>query len=174
MATDALTLRRAEAADAARLALLGSATFLTAFAHDHPGDDLVAHCRDAHSEARYAAWASGTDSALWLLETELGAPVGYALLDRPALDMPVSDGDLELKRIYVLAGWQSGGWGRRLLDAVRDEARRRDAERLLLCVYEANRRAQAFYAAQGFERIGTQTFMVGQAAFTDFVLAQRL
>ncbi len=45
-------LRRAAPGDAAKLALLGAATFLHAFAHDHPGDDLVAHRRALHGEAR--------------------------------------------------------------------------------------------------------------------------
>lgn len=174
MATDALTLRRAVPADAARLALLGSATFLTAFASDHPGDALVAHCAEHHSAVRYAGWAADPEVALWILETALGAPIGYALLARPELAMPVEPGDIELKRIYVLNGWQGGGWGRKLLETVIDEAARRGASRLLLCVYKANHGAQAFYARHGFERIGTQTFMVGDVPFEDWVLARRL
>lgn len=174
MVTDTLTLRRATAEDAAKLALIGSATFLAAFAHDHPGDALVVHCRDQHSEARYATWAESPDAALWILETRLGAPIGYALLDKPALGMDTRPDDVELKRIYVLPGWQSGGQGQTLLDAVIAEARSRGAGRLLLCVYEANSRAQAFYLRQGFERVGTQIFMVGDTAFTDYVMALRL
>jgi GNAT superfamily N-acetyltransferase len=163
-------LRRAGPADAAKLSLIGQATFLTAFAHDHPGDALVAHCRNAHSEALYAQWVSDTDYALWLMETELGAPIGYAALTPPALEIPVAPGDLELKRIYALTGWQNAGLGRRLMEAAIAEARARGAKRLYLCVYEINSGAQRFYARLGFERVGTQTFMVGDVAFTDWIL----
>lgn len=163
-------IRRATADDAAKLALLGGATFLAAFAHDHPGDALVAHCREEHSEALYAGWAADPTSALWIAETPLGAPVGYALMTVPKLDIAVEPEDLELKRIYALSGWQGGGLGRRLMGAVIDEARARNARRLYLCVYEANAAAQAFYERFGFRRVGTQRFHVGDVAFSDFIL----
>jgi ribosomal protein S18 acetylase RimI-like enzyme len=167
-------LRRAGAADAAKLSLLGQATFLTAFASDHPGDALVAHCRDAHSEALYAAWAEDPAYALWLLETELGAPIGYAALTPPALDIPVAEGDLELKRIYALTGWQNVGLGRVLMDAAVAEAQARGAKRLYLCVYEVNVAAQRFYARLGFERVGKQDFAVGDVIFNDWILVLEL
>lgn len=167
-------LRRAAVGDAAKLALIGAATFLHAFAHDHPGDDLVAHCGALHGEEPYARWLADPAHAFWLMETPLGAPVGYAMLSPPALDCPTAPDDLELKRIYMLGPWQGGGRGVALLDAVLEEARARAAARLLLCVYEANTRAQEFYARHGFARIGTQRFMVGATAFTDFILARGL
>jgi len=166
------TLRRAGPEDAGKLALLGSATFLAAFAHDHPGDALVAHCRDQHSEALYKAWAADPSKALWIAETSLGAPIAYAAMTKPDLDIPVAPGEVELKRIYALPGWQGAGLGHRLMETVIDEARARNAPRLYLCVYEVNLAAQRFYARYGFERVGTQNFMVGDIGFTDFILAR--
>ena len=98
-----------------------------------------------------------------------------ALLTPPALDHPAAPGDLELKRIYMLAGWQAGGWGGRLVDAVEAEARARGASRLLLCVYDVNLAAQRFYARRGFADTGLrQTFMVGDLPFLDQIWAKRL
>lgn len=174
MAEQPPRLRRAVPADAQKLALLGQATFLTAFAHDHPGDALVAHCRDQHSETRYAAWAADPAKALWLIETPLGCPIGYAMMTEPELDIEVPPGGLELKRIYALTGWQNAGLGRRLVEAVIEEARARGAERLYLCVYEVNVAAQRFYARLGFTRMGTQRFMVGETAFTDHIMALKI
>jgi len=167
-------LRRASAADAAKLSLLGQATFLTAFAFDHPGDALVTHCETQHSRALYADWAEHPDYALWIVETPLGAPIGYAALTPPALDIPVAEGDLELKRIYALTGWQNAGLGRRLMAATVDEAKARGAKRLYLCVYEVNVAAQRFYARLGFERVGKQDFRVGEVIFNDWILALEL
>jgi ribosomal protein S18 acetylase RimI-like enzyme len=168
-------LRRAVPADAAKLALLGGATFLHSFAHDHPGDAIVAHVDACHSVDWYRQLLGDPNEAAWILETELGAPVGYALLTPPALDCPTAKGDLELKRIYLLGPWQSGGWGRRLLEAVETEARARGAGRLLLCVYSVNVSAQRFYVRQGYTDTGfRQTFMVGDAAFEDFIWAKPL
>ena len=168
------TVRRAGPDDAQKLAVLGQATFLTAFAHDHPGDALIAHCLTAHSACIYARWAADPAYALWLVETPLGAPIGYAALTPPALDIDVAEDELELKRIYALSGWQNAGIGRKLMEAVIAEARSRGAARLYLCVYEVNVAAQRFYARLGFSRVGTQAFMVGDRAFTDWILARDL
>jgi ribosomal protein S18 acetylase RimI-like enzyme len=167
-------LRRAEVADAPRLALLGAATFLTAFAHDHPGDALVEHCADEHSAERYAAWLANPDYALWLVETPLGAPIGYAMLSPPQLDILPDAGAVELKRIYALSGWQGAGLGQRLMEAVIAEARARAAPSLYLCVYTQNVAAQRFYACFGFEKVGEQRFMTGSVPFTDWILRKSL
>jgi diamine N-acetyltransferase len=168
-------LRRATAADAARLALLGGATFLASFAHDHPGDAIVAHVDAYHSRDFYTRLLEDPACAAWILETELGAPVGYALLTPPALDCTTEDHDLELKRIYLLGPWQSGGWGRKLMEAVEAEARSRGASRLFLCVYSVNHAAQRFYARNGFADTGCrQTFFVGDVPFEDLIWAKTL
>jgi GNAT superfamily N-acetyltransferase len=168
-------LRRALPMDAARLALLGGATFLNSFAHDHPGDAIIAHVDAYHSRAWYERMLADPACAAWILETGLGAPIGYALLTPPELDCPTDDCDLELKRIYLLGPWQSGGWGVKLLGAVEAEARARGAERLLLCVYTVNQRAQRFYARHGYADTGyRQTFMVGDVPFEDYIWARWL
>lgn len=167
-------LRRAGPQDAAKLALLGAATFLSAFAADHPGQALVDHCAHEHGQARYAAWLDKPDYAFWLIETALGAPLGYAMLCPPEIDSTPDPGALELKRIYALPGWQSAGLGRRLMDAVIAEAKARGAPSLYLCVYTINVNAQRFYARFGFEKVGEQTFMTGDVPFTDWILRKPL
>lgn len=163
--------RQAEARDAAALSLLGSATFLASFAYDHPGDALIAHVRDAHGEDFYAAALADPKQTLLIGETPLGAPVGYALLAPPQLPIETRPDDLELKRIYLLSGWQGGGNGAALLGLVMEEARRRGAKRLLLAVYTDNARAQRFYARHGFVEVGETVFMVGNVPFRDLIYA---
>lgn len=167
--------RVAEAKDAPALSILGGATFLASFAHDHPGAALVDHIRRAHGEDYYRA-AIG-DPRLYLLigETPLGAPVGYAMLTPPDLPVATDDAtDLELKRIYLLNGWQGGGNGDALIRMLMQEAARRGARRLLLAVYPQNDRARRFYARHGFIQIGSMTFMVGDVPFEDLVYARDL
>ncbi len=168
-------LRRAGPADAGRLSLLGGATFLLAFAHDHPGDALVDHVAKEHSVERYSALLADPDCAIWLVETTLGAPIAYAVMTPPEVDCAHDASDLELKRIYVLDPWRGGGWGETLISAVQEEARHRGARRLLLCVYTSNLSAQRFYARQGFADTGYgQQFYVGAIAFDDRIWAKAL
>ena len=167
-------LRRAVPADAGKLALLGGATFLHAFAVDHPGDAIVAHVAETHSADWYGAALASPGNALWIVETPLAAPIAYAMLAPTALG-EAQDGDVELKRLYVLGPWQGGNWGERLLDAVEAAARARGARHLLLCVYGANVGAQRFYARHGFADTGhCVDFLVGETAFVDRVFAKAL
>jgi GNAT superfamily N-acetyltransferase len=165
------TLRRAGAADADTLALIGSATFLETFAGLLQGPDIVAHCAAKHSAAVYAGWAA-EDLPMWLGEAREGAaPIGYAVLTRP--DLPIADiaeRELELKRIYTLSRFHGTGLGSALMAAAIEEARALGAPRLLLGVYAHNLRARAFYARQGFVQVGERHFRVGTMDCEDVIL----
>jgi diamine N-acetyltransferase len=168
-----LRLRRAAVADAAKLSLLGGASFLESFADDHPGDDLVQHVNERHSASAYRQWLGDPDYALWIIEEALGAPVGYAMTGPSTLPGTGPD-DFELKRIYVLYRWHGRSLGKKLLEAAIEEAKRRNATRLLLAVYQANHNAQAFYHHLGFTKVGQTEFLVGSTPFTDLVMALTL
>lgn len=164
------TSRPASAADAEALALVGSATFLEAFADIIAGADIVAHCARAHSADTYRAYLCDGGSA-WLAETETGAPIGYALNTRP--DLPgMQDGDRELKRIYVLSRFHGSGLAAALMAASIKDAT--GSRRLLLGVYRHNQRALAFYAKNGFSPIAERVFRVGDTDHQDLVLARPL
>jgi diamine N-acetyltransferase len=157
--------RTADAGDAEALAYLGAATFMTTFAFDHPGQPMMEHLRQEHS-AEYYASALG--------ETPLGAPVGYAMVTPPSHPALQQAGDIELKRIYLLAPWQGNGNGKDLLERVFAVAEKRKAQRLLLSVYEKNVRAIGFYERAGFAAIGETVFMVGPVPFRDLVYARNM
>ena len=170
-------IRRATNGDAAALALIGGATFLETFAGVLDGADIVEHCAREHSTAVYDAWLNNPDAALWLADARDGAaPVGYAVLDHPHL--PIADldpeNDVEIKRIYVLSRLHGTGVGSRLMTAMLDEAKRRGSRRALLGVYAGNHRALAFYAKNGFTRVGERRFRVGANTYADHVLSRQL
>ena len=166
--------RKAVAHDADALALLGSATFLATFAFDHPGQPLVAHLRTEHSPEYYANALARPGVDIMMGETPLGAPVGYAMITPPSHPDLQQDGDIELKRIYLLGPWQGGGNGRQLLEQAFAIAAERGAKRMLLAVYENNEKALAFYERAGFAAIGNTVFMVGDVPFRDMVYARPL
>lgn len=169
-----VTWRKAGVDDAEALSYLGAATFLVSFANDHPGKPLIEHLKAEHSVAYYTAKLANPDIDIVIGETPLGAPVGYVMLVPPEHPELQRDGDLELKRIYLLGPWQGGGNGRALLEQALDIAEQRNAKRLLLAVYESNHRAVAFYERAGFSYVGETIFMVGDVAFRDMVYAKPL
>ncbi len=166
--------RKASLGDADALAHLGGATFLATFAFDHPGKGLIDHLNREHSSAYYAKKLVRDDVDIIIGETPLGAPVSYLMLCPPEHPEFQQDGDLELKRIYLLGPWQGGGNGRELMRQAMEIAADRGAKRLLLAVYASNPNAIAFYERTGFAKIGETIFMVGDVEFLDFVFAKSL
>ena len=165
-------IRPAEPADAERLALVGAASFLEAFAGIIGGDDIVAHCARRHSRRYYRDWLGRAAVAAWLAEAEPGlAPVGYAVLDSPDLPVPARAGDVEVKRIYLLHRFQGSGVGFGLMSAGLDWARAQGKRRALLGVYERNLTAISFYRRIGFRPIGARKFQVGESWNDDIVMA---
>ena len=169
-----ITIRPADASDLGRLALVGAATFLETYAGNVDGADIVAHAGEAHSTEAYRALLAGPDARAWLAEVAPGgAPVGYAVLTRP--DLPESQpGDLEIRRIYVLAPLQGRRIGVRLLNEAIAAAQAAGARRVLLGVYAVNEGALAFYTRCGFRRVGMRDFVAGRRTYHDFVLARDL
>ena len=155
--------------DVAALSLIGAATFLETFAGQLDGVAITEHCRSRQSEGYYRTALSGGCTA-FLAEAFPGrAPVGFALVG-PA-DLPgASEGDLELKRIYILSRFQGNGTGSALMNAALKVAA--SYRRLLLGVYAQNAAAQAFYRRKGFTPIGRRDFYVGGVAYDDTVYAK--
>lgn len=166
--------RKAGPDDAEALSYLGSATFLASFAFDHPGKPLIEHLKAEHSVEYYSVKLANPDVDVVIGETPLGAPVGYVMMVPPEHPELQDNGDIELKRIYLLGPWQGGGNGRALLHEALKIAEERRAKRVLLAVYESNARAIAFYERAGFVHVGETTFMVGDTPFRDMVYAKTL
>ncbi len=161
--------------DAGPLALVGQATFLETYATVLPAADILVHCRHEHGEARYAAWLHKAGYSFWGAEIAgLGGLVGYVMLCPPDLPVETGDGDLEIKRIYLLSKFQGGGVGARLMSVASEAARAAGAGRLWLGVYGENASAIGFYARQGFTRAGVRKFQVGANTYDDLVLARNL
>ena len=149
-------IRTAGVADAGRLSLIANATFLETFAGMIAGNALVAHCETQHAPA-YLTRLLDAGARAWL--------------NRPELDA-ARDGDIELKKIYLLSRFHGSGIARDLFDAAKAGAR--GHQRLLLGVKDDNRRAIAFYTKQGFRKIATRRFDVGGTLYDDVVLAREL
>ena len=162
-------IRAATPADALRLSLVSSATFLETFAGMIDGDALVRHCETVHDPGGLAA-AMQAGALAWLAEVD-GAPVGYAMLTTPALDA-AQDGDIELKKIYLQSRFHGGDTAARLLASTIDGAA--GHSRLLLGVKDDNHRAIGFYRKHGFGQIATRRFDVGGTLYDDVVLARDL
>ncbi|MEM1086764.1 MAG: GNAT family N-acetyltransferase [Pseudomonadota bacterium] len=169
--------RRADSTDAETLSTIGSATFLESFIEDIPGSDLIKHCHTQHSVETYSEYLTKSDPryACWIVSyAKTGAPIGYALTCPPDLPVDTADTDIELKRIYVFSRYHGSGAAKALNNLVDEHARSLSCRRILLGTYEDNKRAIAFYHREGYEKVGTRQFQVGDELFDDIIMAKPL
>ena len=163
-------IRRAGPGDAGTLSRLAARTFVETFGHLYDPEDLQAFLDDAYAVEKQRVILSHPDYAVWLLE-DAGEAVGHAAAGPCGLPHPdVAQGDGELKRLYLLASHQGGGWGGRLFDTAIDWLERDGPRRLWIGVWSENFGAQRFYARRGFERVGEYLFAVGEARDREFIL----
>lgn len=167
---DRFLIRRAERGDAAVLADISARTFVETFGASYPADDLRRFLQQTYSVETMDRLLSDPDTAAWLLERD-GIAVGHALAGPCKLPHPeVEPGDGELKRLYVLAEAQNGGWGARLFEAALDWLLQTGPRTLWIGVWSENHGAQRFYGRYGFHKVGHYEFVVGNTRDHEFIL----
>ena len=120
-----LAIRRATVEDAETLSQLARHTFDETFGHLYPPEDLQAFFDDAYAVEKHRVILSHPDYAVWFLEDD-GRAVGHAAAGPCGLPHPeVAPGDGELKRLYLLADYQRGGWGGRMFDTAMEWLQRK-------------------------------------------------
>lgn len=165
-----LTLRRATVADADALSAIAIATYTETFGDSYPPQDLHAFLHRHYSVEPQRHELADPRNAAWLLEDGEHV-VGYLAAGPNSLPhTEASEGDIELKRLYLLASHQRGGHGARLMDAFLawlDQPQRRT---LWIGVWSENLGAQRFYARYGCSKVGEYDFPVGDSVDREIIL----
>jgi len=168
-------VRRAKADDVEEVAAVAARAFPLACPPHMPRSDVESFIEQNLSAAHFRTYLRSRERQV-LLATLGGAVVGYTMViygepQDPDVRAAVTTGrSAELSKIYVLPEHHRRGVGRALLNAALAEARARGMQTIWLGVNQLNERAQRFYHAQGFTRVGTKKFTVGTATESDFVM----
>jgi ribosomal protein S18 acetylase RimI-like enzyme len=139
-------IRPARPEDAAALAGVQVRAWWHAYADYVDRDDLAEHTVAARTERWRELLAAGADTAVAEVE---GRVTGFASIGPPLRAEPEPELG-ELYAIYVDPPAQGAGVGSALLDDAEARLRLRGCTRAVLCVFEANGLARAFYAARGW------------------------
>jgi ribosomal protein S18 acetylase RimI-like enzyme len=173
--SEAPMIRAATAADTAAFSEFGARTFRESFAADNTPEDMQKHLASAWRPELQAA-----EIADPLLDTLVacdatGAFAGYVQVRHEFAPAGVAtEKAVEVMRFYVDAPWHGRGLAQRLMAAAEACARRRGGKELWLGCWERNARGLAFYRKCGFEKVGTQIFVVGDDPQTDHVMLKLL
>lgn len=166
------TLRAARVYDAPSLAVLASQVWLHTYATEGITDAIAQYVLSALTPARFETLLA--DSAVDLIVAEAGAALlGFASVRHRTPCPDRADVSAELQTLYVQEHGQGQGIGTALLQAAQAQARKRSKSRLWLSVNAHNTRAMDFYAREGFERVGTINFLLGEQGHENHVLVER-
>lgn len=104
-----------------------------------------------------------------------GVPAGYIKLNEAPAQTDINDiRSLEIERIYVEKEFQGKGFGKALMKKALDIARAEKKQYVWLGVWEKNNKAVSFYEKNGFYKIGTHSFFMGEDEQTDFIMRKNL
>lgn len=157
-----MEIREAQLADLDALIELSRDTFEETFGYLYPLADLQKFLATAYTQESYTEQIQGADSNIWVLvdgEKLCGyVTAGNCILPHP--EVRAEDG--EIKRIYLRATYQKGGWGTRLFETALDWLISRGKSTIWLGVWSNNYGAQKLYRRHGFTHAGEYHFVVGE------------
>ena len=154
------------------MAVLAERTFRAAFASSNTRENIDAYCANAYSEAIQASAIANPQIETFVCDYNVEL-VGYAQLrwgDAPPCVLAAKPA--EIQRIYVEQQWHGKGIAQALMSVMLATARRGNADRVWLGVWENNLRALAFYQKFGFIKVGHHTFQLGNDPQRDWVLCR--
>jgi len=158
--------------DAAALADIAATVFPLGCPPGTAAADLNAYIDAELTSARFRQHLADP-SRLVLTAREAGSMVGYLMLSQSeAPAMVGSTRPIELQRLYVLPAFHGTGVAGALVAQALTVAKTMERDTLWLSVSQLNPRGLAFYAKQGFRKVGEQQFLVGQDPQDDDILAR--
>ncbi len=169
-----IEIRRAVAADAKLVSLLGAVTFYEAYFEQDDPADLANYIHESFEPEKIRGEIEDENAAFFIIFLDKHA-VGYAKLREGSKpDCLETENSVELQRIYLVERVFGKGIGAILLNHCLETAKQKGFETLWLGVWEENRRALRFYEKHGFRRVGKITFPYGATTGTNFVMEKVL
>jgi ribosomal protein S18 acetylase RimI-like enzyme len=169
-----IALRRATAADAARVAAFAATAFVDTFAPNNRPEDMATYVAEAFGEPQQRAELTDPQCTVFLAERD-GEIVGYAMLrDGPPPSCVPDPSAIEIVRLYAGQRWIGAGIGALLMQRCLVEAASRSRRTIWLGVWERNVRAIGFYQRWHFTIVGSQSFQLGSDRQNDRIMARRV
>jgi ribosomal protein S18 acetylase RimI-like enzyme len=159
------TIRGAQASDASCLAVLATQVWLHTYATAGISPEIANYTLTQLTPEKYLSVLD--DASSHLLVAEYGGNlIGFAVVKFGEPCPANSKSCAELQTLYVQAHFVGQGVGRQLLQAAEAIA----STPLWLTVNVSNANAIAFYSRQGYTKVGTAYFVLGESQHENHVL----
>ena len=169
MSSEPVTVRSGRLADAKLLAVLATQVWLHTYATEGITDPIAEYVLSEFTPGKFLARLSEPAVHVLVAEHDQGL-VGLAVVGYGA-QCPASNRlTCELEMLYVQDHFTGRGVGKSLLQAAEAKAREGSNAALWLTVNARNTSAIAFYAHQGYSKVGTAYFVLGEGRHENHVL----
>lgn len=149
-------------------------TYYETFAHLNTAEDMETYLEDAFNEDKLRCELCDENSSFFFLCADK-CLAGYLKLNEAPSQTDINDSEsLEIERIYVSKGFQGTGLGKYLMEQAISIATERGKKYAWLGVWEKNEKAIGFYKKNGFYKIGTHNFVMGEDVQTDYIMRRDL
>lgn len=164
-----LQIRAGRPSDADRLAVLATQVWLHTYCTNGVNTEVAQYVLSELTVERFAVRLTEPQSHILVGEFQEWL-VGFAAVRFGASCPSIAKSTVELQTLYVQEHFIGQGIGRSLLEAAEAKAREEAAAPLWLSVNAQNAQAIAFYARQGYNRVGTTYFVLGEGRHENHVL----
>lgn len=169
-----ITVRTANAADAALVADLSRETFYESFAQQNTPENMAKFMNEQFTREQLMQEVM-TPGNIFLLAYDGEQAVGYARLRENNKPPELGNAStIEIARIYARTSVIGKGVGRALMEACMAIAAEKKVRTVWLGVWEHNQRAIDFYTRWGFTRFDTHVFQLGDDPQTDWLMKKEL
>lgn len=165
-----LSLKKCSLKDIEILRDISIKTYYATFAEFNVKENMNAYLDAAFNFDKLFKEAQDKNSAFYFLYKD-NVLTGYIKLNVAPSQSDINDSDsLEIERIYILKEFQGFGLGRFLIEHAIKIAIEKRKKFIWLGVWENNEKAIRFYKKNGFYKIGSHSFFMGEDGQIDYVM----
>lgn len=163
-----MSIRIARPADASILAAISIEVWLGTYIRHGVNALFADYALSEFTAARFWALIDNPNEQIWVSENDDGLD-GFIRISH-GVDAPVANcSTTEIATLYVQPRHHGKGIGRALLNQALVASRQGGHNSVWLTTNSENTPAIAFYLAQGFEKVGTTQFSIGDEAYPNDV-----
>ena len=165
-----ISIRKVKPSEAQQLRQIAMATFIATYGAHNSAANMERYLAQNFSLEQVTRELENPECEFFFAELS-GKVVGYIKLNQgTAQTETVLDHSIEIERIYIIKEYQGKNLGRKLLDRVKELAKKRRIKTIWLGVWENNPKAIGFYEKNGFVTFDKHVFKLGEEDQTDFLM----
>ncbi len=169
-----LTFKKCVPEDVCTLRDFSRKMYYNTFSSMNTPSNMIAYLEQAYNIERLRDELTDDASSFYFLYTD-SELAGYIKINEALSQTDINDAwSLEIEKIYVAKEFQGKGLGHVLMNKAVDMAKERKKTYIWLGVWEKNDKAIAFYEKNGFYKISSHPFIMGDETQTDYIMRMDL